>query len=438
MDFSAYYTAGESLNTGLSPYQNNFQATPSIWDGVNFYTTSRFLYPPLIANFFQLFSIIPYRLAKIVWSIVNLGSIFYSLTIIIKLVTSDKKKQRNLFFLSMIVTCIFFPMYTYFERGQIDAVTLLCLVLGVEGLRKEKFIQSGLFIALAMLIKINIFLLLPVLLIKKYRKTFVPLILTLTGICILSLIINGWENNKNYLFSELPRIIKYNQAGPDANLVPFEELIVANNGYSLDKPHKQGIEYDQESLSFFGNGSIIRSEIGLFLSHKLANHLPFTGDLTLFVILYFGCVGVISLLILYRIDFASVINEVAFWGLIITILLLISPLTWVMNYVWFIILFPVLFIQIAENVIVFRNKKKVLFSKLISMALGLIGFFIIAIPDTVLLKMELINENSWVLNKYPIGSMFVFSWLFIYLICSKTEIFREWKIENFPLSRGTQ
>ena len=50
MDFSAYYTAGEALSVGLSPYVTHVSTDPVIWDGQGRYRHSRFLYPPLVAE----------------------------------------------------------------------------------------------------------------------------------------------------------------------------------------------------------------------------------------------------------------------------------------------------------------------------------------------------------------------------------------------------
>ena len=54
MDFSAFYIAGKSVSRGLSPYVNYVESDPGLWDGVNGFTHSRFLYPPLAARPFQL------------------------------------------------------------------------------------------------------------------------------------------------------------------------------------------------------------------------------------------------------------------------------------------------------------------------------------------------------------------------------------------------
>ena len=72
MDFSAFYTAGEALNAGLSPYRNHITATPPLWDGVDRYQHSRFLYPPLVATLFQPVALMDYHVAKHLWMIVSL------------------------------------------------------------------------------------------------------------------------------------------------------------------------------------------------------------------------------------------------------------------------------------------------------------------------------------------------------------------------------
>jgi len=64
MDFTAYYTAGKSLNYGQSPYVNHIRENWNLWDGIATYKQSRFLYAPLVANMFQPVAKIPYHSAK--------------------------------------------------------------------------------------------------------------------------------------------------------------------------------------------------------------------------------------------------------------------------------------------------------------------------------------------------------------------------------------
>ena len=71
VEFSTYYAAGEALNCGLSPYVNNVDHVPPIWDGLDRYRHSRFLYPPLAATLFRAFALLPYATAKVIWTILN-------------------------------------------------------------------------------------------------------------------------------------------------------------------------------------------------------------------------------------------------------------------------------------------------------------------------------------------------------------------------------
>ena len=72
MDFTAYYSAGKSLNNDLSPYVNYVLTRWDLWDGVGAFKHSRFLYPPLVANLFQPIATLPYINAKYVWNFFNL------------------------------------------------------------------------------------------------------------------------------------------------------------------------------------------------------------------------------------------------------------------------------------------------------------------------------------------------------------------------------
>src|SRR3989338_2916592 len=96
-DFSCYYTAGQSLNRGLSPYINYVAQDPSLWDGVAIYKYSRFIYPPIIGNVFQLFALLPYPLSKFIWLFILLGCLTASLWMSINIL--EIKKTPELIFI---------------------------------------------------------------------------------------------------------------------------------------------------------------------------------------------------------------------------------------------------------------------------------------------------------------------------------------------------
>ncbi len=96
MDFAAFYTAGEALNHGLSPYVNHVTRDPPIWDGVDAFQHSRFLYPPLAAVLFQPIALLPYGVAKYLWMLLNLISVCCSLFITVKTISLKITPERIL------------------------------------------------------------------------------------------------------------------------------------------------------------------------------------------------------------------------------------------------------------------------------------------------------------------------------------------------------
>jgi len=67
MDFAAFYTAGESLIAGMSPYDNLVINEPPLWDGVARSVSSRFFYPPLTATLLTPLAALTYPQAKLAW-----------------------------------------------------------------------------------------------------------------------------------------------------------------------------------------------------------------------------------------------------------------------------------------------------------------------------------------------------------------------------------
>ncbi|MBN2133662.1 MAG: DUF2029 domain-containing protein [Sedimentisphaerales bacterium] len=155
MDFAVYYTAGESLNHGLSPYRNSIDHDPPIWDGVSLYQHSRYLYPPLAANLFRPLALLSYPVAKTLWMILCMACICGAI-----LITHRVFPLRNgVEFLSVgIIAAVFHPLLFNLERGQIDAMTLLLLTWSILALvkgTKGSCILSGLLLSVATLLKLH-------------------------------------------------------------------------------------------------------------------------------------------------------------------------------------------------------------------------------------------------------------------------------------------
>ena len=83
MDLSSFYAAGQAVDAGLSPYVNHVENEPPIWDGVDRYRHSRFLYPPPAARLFQPLSWIGYHAVKFFWMLASLVAVAAAVAIAI-------------------------------------------------------------------------------------------------------------------------------------------------------------------------------------------------------------------------------------------------------------------------------------------------------------------------------------------------------------------
>jgi hypothetical protein len=357
MDFTAYYTAGKVMNSGLNPYKNYIAQNWLLWDGVSQFNHSRFLYPPIAGNFFQPIAKLPYETAKHIWNYLNLFFVLASVFLWINIF--NFKKNLIIILCCFIFSLNFFPLYTLLERGQIDGLTFLLISLAIFfSYKKRNSILSGLTIAFASLFKFYSLILVPFLLIKKKYKTAISIISFFALFIIIMYFANGTKQVNDYIFNEAPRISQFGESGTD-DMRP-ESWILKNyfriSRYSISMI--EGRTYVSESISFFSNASLVR------VISQAQTTFGINISASIWSILFF----IPAFYFLYRRRKAySSINQ---WILILLLILLFSPFTWVMNLIW---LIPVFFLLI--QLIKEKNYKNLSF---IFIALGML---IIFVPD---------------------------------------------------------
>jgi len=356
MDFTAYYTAGKVMNLGLNPYKNYIIENWELWDGVAQFKHSRFLYPPIIGSFFQIFAELDYHSAKHLWNYLNLFFVLLAVYLWLRI----SKLDKNIFavLITVVFTLNFFPFYTLLERGQIDGLTFLFLTAAIFFLLNKKNVTSGIFLALASIFKFYSLLLIPFLLFKKQYKAAASALISFAAIVILMYSINGKEQVNDYIFNHAPRISQFAESGTEDMKI---DSWILKNYFPMTKYSITIIEqrlYVSESISFFSKASLVKvidsvqKKAGLNLSNSLW-----------------------SLILLALISFIFIRNarrysEFNYWIIIILMILLCSPFTWVMNLVWIIPVMLVLIKLIRDN-----EYKNYVF------ALILIGLVFITIPD---------------------------------------------------------
>ena len=368
MDFTAYYAAGNVLNHNLSPYVNHISTDWNLWDGLGTFKHSRFLYPPLVANLFQPLAHLKYIDAKFVWNFFNLMCFILCYILLLKIF--NYHKDINKILISGILCFNFFPFTALLERGQIDCVTLLFLLLGlfIYSKGKNEF-WTGFLWGIASLFKLYTLLIIPFLILRKQFKILYGYLSGIILIVILTLLLNGFDNTYNYVFKEAPRIAKYGSSGTKEMQIPVWVL----QAYFPMSPTSVSIiqnrMYVTESISFNSKASFIRFfEVGLEkLPVKISNSV-----FSIFVFLIFF----ILIAFFYKkyIKELNNKNDFIFWQIILIIILLASPYTWLMNLIW---LLPVVFI-IMEILPELRRDKKYLF-----IAIFIFGYLFLALPDNL-------------------------------------------------------
>ncbi len=404
VDFSAYYTAGEALNHGLSPYDNNIRHIPPVWDGINGYLHSRFLYPPLVASLFQPIALIPYAYAKIIWSIFSLSSIILALYITSRTFSINRLDEV---LICGICVCLYYPLITHLERGQIDAITLLLLTGSIYYMNQEqrsKVKISGLLIAFTVLLKLHTIYIIPFLFIRKRWQVLKWFFMGISVIILGSMAgNNGTSNLKDYVFNEMPRIANYGQ--PDHGDTLFGLDLIHTMVKDLPDGHtiKDGHIYQAAVLVFVGNATFARPlHDDLVLSGWNINHT------TLSLIIF----GVMCLTFLmwqinfFQIDAPSRAKDFYYWQAVIAVILLSAPLTHVMNTVW---LLPVFVALISSY------KGLHAATQWLGFGLVLSGMIFIGIPDAINLDVVFSNAGRLMNDKYLIGESLVLIGCLIFL-----------------------
>ena len=216
-DFAAYWLAGRACRLGLDPYLNQVGSTaaPALWDGIAIFRHSRFLYSPLVAELFRPLAALPYRGAKLLFTAAMLTAWGAA-----GLLLGGERRSRLWFFGA---SALFFPLYRHLERGQIDLLILLLLVLAwrAEGVRP---FAAGAALALGTLFKPGLLMLLPVLWAGGRARAVAGALGAGLALIGLTVAIAGPARLHEYLSSVLPRVALYGEGGTPQMLLPAERF----------------------------------------------------------------------------------------------------------------------------------------------------------------------------------------------------------------------
>jgi hypothetical protein len=369
-DFAAFYTAGEAVRAGLSPYRTHADRSPPIWDGVDEFQHSRFLYPPLVAWLFAPLEPLGYHTAKQLWMLLNAASVVVGVLAAASAVGLRWRWTSAL--LVAAAVALFHPMLPLLERGQIDGVTFALVSLAGRDLVRGRRdgLRPGLLLALATLLKLHVAFAAPFLLLRRRWRAVGGYALGAAGLALLSLAASGPEGLRDYLVVELPRIVRHGERGTAEMRLDAETLGRLRQGMAPGETVKGGRVYKADPLGFVANASLSR-----VIAVRLAKRGAAVEPGAIALVLFAGLGLLVATVAFWRWPgpaAATASEETALWLAALSVVLLSAPMTWAMSTVWLLALLP-LGVALAEPAAGARVG--------VALWLGGCGLALAAIPD---------------------------------------------------------
>ena len=164
-----------------------------------------YIYPPLLAVFLIPLSILPLPVIKVIWFSANIFFIFLSLKLLLNIVG---KKDINTFFLgflSVVFTLRFFLNNS--TLGQINVIILYLCVLCLYFFINQKDFYAGLFLSIAVTIKLTPLLLFFYFLYKREFRIILYSIVSMAILFFIPSIVLGFKGNLTAL-TEYSQLVK--------------------------------------------------------------------------------------------------------------------------------------------------------------------------------------------------------------------------------------
>ncbi len=396
MDFSAYYTAGRDFLLGNDIYKNNILSPLSNWDGVSRYEHSRYIYFPVFSLVFVPFSLFPYRIAKIIWTVLSFFSLIASLFLILRHLSPTQSRKKNALIFSMLFMTIFYPVKTVLERGQVEPFLLLLIVVSLILINKQEnsFIGGAVF-SVAALMKFQLFVFLPFFILVGKKNAVAGMFAGILFINLIALIMLGREDMEKYYLKELPRIVQYGESGTVEMLLKDQKFENRLKELHYGISAKDGRYYKTSGIQLYSNASLTKA---------VSKRIPLSSN---YVLLFF-CTVVFFIAGYFQFKKQHLLklmkNKNKYWEFWLGMLLFavsVSPISWTMSLVWLLPLFVVFMID--EDISIFRTDYLLVF----------IGFILIAFPDSWLLEIQNSTIAKIVEGKYLYGEILILAGLFI-------------------------
>ena len=218
-DFAAYWVAGAARRAGLDPYVNQVGGpdAPALWDGVAVFAHSRFLYPPVVAELFRALALVPYAVAKAVFT----GLLVASWAVASFWAARPVGGARGVA-LAFAAGGFCYPLYLGLERGQVDVLVLLLLFVAFNP--RARPLAAGAALAVAAAFKPGLVGAFVVLAALGRVRVVAAALAGLAAVALACVAISGPGLTREYATVVLPRAALYGEGGDESMLLPADRL----------------------------------------------------------------------------------------------------------------------------------------------------------------------------------------------------------------------
>lgn len=407
VDFSAYYAAAKSLTQGENPYYpTNYQE-----NGTTFKHTA-YLQFPIVANFFRPFAYLQYETAKQIWFLIQ---IFLLLGILSFYAKTGAKTLVYFAGIILLIPIFFYPLFAHWERGQTDLLVLFSIAWSKYLWEKDKNIWAGIVLGFGAIFKFPAYFLFCVPLAAKNHLFILGGVLAVSTLAISSIILDSHSLNNVYFLEYLPHLSK-------TGILPIN--VFETFKIFTEEVFKNGIVWIDKSYEIHAHFMAVSSSFTLFLKNQLGAKL---GTLLGGMGLLFSFISVLYFL---RQSNHLIVQDYA-WCFIMLSILLFHPLTWIMNYVWVILISLILLKHLPQaNLVILIAMLLIGFSDEWTRVLYSYGVVILnklsAYCNISLLRHGL---DYFIVDRVWLGGLILWSWLLytIRLHCKTL------KVESSPL-----
>ena len=170
IDFAQYYVAGRCVLSGEPEtmydtgalYQSKAAVSGVVGmrevDGRGLEVMT-YAYPPMVAYLAVPLALLPYRLAGYAFSVLSLAAL--ATGILLLFADRERGRRRTMVLTGLMAASVFAPVHLTLHLGQVNCIVFFCCALGLYFARRDSIWPAGLFVALAVGIKLFPLVLLP-------------------------------------------------------------------------------------------------------------------------------------------------------------------------------------------------------------------------------------------------------------------------------------